>query len=129
MDAKKPTVNTSPLNLPHRKPWNMDSSISHDDHKPHTCTSPTNLKTCIDMTPTVSCNKTSQRKRCQQCKKKVGVLGFECSACNYKYCTSHRLPECHNCSKIETLVDIERNNLNKQLQKVTSKNENRLDRI
>ncbi|CAH9062999.1 unnamed protein product [Cuscuta europaea] len=34
---------------------------------------------------------------CWKCKKKVGVMGFNCR-CGYAYCGSHRHPEVHDCS-------------------------------
>lgn len=36
------------------------------------------------------------RKRCFDCKKKVGYTGFECR-CGFVYCGSHRMPEDHAC--------------------------------
>ena len=36
------------------------------------------------------------KKRCFDCKKKIGFLGIECK-CGYVFCNSHRLPEEHSC--------------------------------
>ena len=36
--------------------------------------------------------KQADRKRCFNCKKKVGLLGIECK-CGFVYCNTHRLPE------------------------------------
>ena len=33
--------------------------------------------------------------RCFNCRKKVGLLGFDCSHCDKYYCSSHRIPENH----------------------------------
>ena len=43
-------------------------------------------------------NKLKNKKRCFNCKKKIGLLGFECSHCNKYYCDVHRLPEEHICN-------------------------------
>ena len=37
------------------------------------------------------------KKRCFQCNKKVGYLGFECN-CGYIFCDIHRLPCDHHCT-------------------------------
>ena len=34
--------------------------------------------------------------RCWECKKRIGLLGFQCK-CGYKYCGLHRYPEEHQC--------------------------------
>jgi predicted nucleic acid binding AN1-type Zn finger protein len=39
--------------------------------------------------------------RCIQCKTRIGLLSFECSFCNCKFCAHHRLPEDHNCINID----------------------------
>jgi dual specificity phosphatase 12 len=38
----------------------------------------------------------TDRKRCFECNKKMGLFGFECK-CTYMFCTAHRLPEEHKC--------------------------------
>lgn len=35
--------------------------------------------------------------KCSACKKKVGLLGFECAGCALVHCASHRLAEDHTC--------------------------------
>lgn len=35
-------------------------------------------------------------KKCDQCQKKVGLLGFECK-CGKTLCATHRYPETHGC--------------------------------
>lgn len=37
------------------------------------------------------------KKKCWLCKKKVGLLGFEC-ACKFVYCFIHRHAEKHDCT-------------------------------
>lgn len=37
-----------------------------------------------------------KRHRCWQCRKKVGLLGFECR-CQYVFCSDCRQPEVHHC--------------------------------
>lgn len=36
-------------------------------------------------------------ERCTVCKRKVGLLGFQCK-CENIYCSTHRYAEVHNCS-------------------------------
>lgn len=44
------------------------------------------------------CNeKRKEKKKCFECKKKVGFLGIECR-CGNIFCNLHRYPENHNCS-------------------------------
>ena len=38
-----------------------------------------------------------EKKNCQTCLKKIGILGFKCNHCSLRYCKSHRLPESHDC--------------------------------
>lgn len=35
--------------------------------------------------------------RCSLCKKKCGLLAYECKGCNKDFCSLHRLPEDHKC--------------------------------
>ena len=35
--------------------------------------------------------------RCWTCKRRIGLLGFECR-CKYKFCGKHRYPEKHACT-------------------------------
>jgi hypothetical protein len=37
------------------------------------------------------------KKRCWECKKKVGLTALECR-CGYVFCTAHRFEDQHNCS-------------------------------
>ena len=37
------------------------------------------------------------RKRCFDCRKKIGLTGFECR-CGFMFCGQHRLPEDHECN-------------------------------
>lgn len=36
--------------------------------------------------------------RCDQCKKKIGIVGLTCTKCEMRFCTSHIQCELHNCS-------------------------------
>ncbi|KAM7491666.1 hypothetical protein LguiA_034587 [Lonicera macranthoides] len=38
-----------------------------------------------------------RRNRCENCKKRVGLIGFGCSHCGGLYCGTHRYPEEHSC--------------------------------
>ena len=42
--------------------------------------------------------KIKEKNRCFNCKKKVGIVGFDCSHCNKYYCSKHRMPEDHSCN-------------------------------
>ena len=47
----------------------------------------------------VSEPKTEKKKkkiRCNVCKRKLGLLGFECK-CGLMFCSAHLIPEQHNC--------------------------------
>lgn len=37
------------------------------------------------------------KQRCQCCKKKLGMMSFDCK-CNNKFCLNCQLPEKHNCN-------------------------------
>ena len=37
-----------------------------------------------------------KRNVCWTCRKKVGLLGFECR-CSYVFCSTHRYSDAHNC--------------------------------
>ena len=44
-------------------------------------------------------------KRCDfpECKKKILSLVIDCSTCKKFYCSSHRLPENHECCRLEEI--------------------------
>lgn len=42
-------------------------------------------------------DKQTNLKRCWKCNTKIGLTGFKC-ACDYVFCSKHRLPEEHECS-------------------------------
>jgi hypothetical protein len=42
-------------------------------------------------------------KKCDQCQKKVGLLGFDCK-CGKTLCAAHRYPETHGCdAKVDAI--------------------------
>jgi len=52
------------------------------------------------------------KKRCWECKKKVGLTALECR-CGYVFCGSHRFEDQHNCSfdfKTADRVELARRN-------------------
>ncbi|KAL3626160.1 hypothetical protein CASFOL_029709 [Castilleja foliolosa] len=51
----------------------------------------------LDLIPTTTPPVGEKKSRCRQCKKKVGLLGFNCR-CGSTFCGSHRHPESHECS-------------------------------
>lgn len=50
-----------------------------------------------------------RENRCnlKECRKKVGLLGFECK-CGYKFCSKHRYEDTHNCSYDHVSDDIQK---------------------
>lgn len=45
-------------------------------------------------------------RRCDNCRKKVNLISFECK-CNYKtLCNNCKLPEYHNCQSLQAYQDI-----------------------
>ncbi len=51
------------------------------------------------MTLSAAAPESKSTKRCQHadCKKKLGLLGFDCR-CGHKFCSSHRMPDDHACT-------------------------------
>jgi len=47
--------------------------------------------------------------KCQVCGKET-FLPFQCPYCGDQFCTNHRLPESHNCSKMELVHESKRKN-------------------
>ena len=57
-----------------------------------------NIKT--EETPTKEIKKKKiqkNKKRCFNCRKKVGFYGFKCK-CDYVFCSKHRQPDSHECT-------------------------------
>ena len=53
-----------------------------------------------------------KKNRCWECKRKVGVLGYECK-CSYIFCAKHRLSFDHNCDydfKSDVIKKLEKEN-------------------
>ena len=50
----------------------------------------------------------------QDCKKKVCLIGT-CKSCEKKFCSKHRLPETHNCCKIEKLKENRKEQIKEKL--------------
>ena len=46
---------------------------------------------------------TSKKKKCfnDGCNKKTSKIIGDCNYCNNKFCDKHRLPESHNCTKLD----------------------------
>ena len=44
--------------------------------------------------------------KCQCCRKKLGIIKFNCSFCNFTYCLSHQQPELHNCESIKIINKV-----------------------
>ncbi len=62
-----------------------------------------------------------KKNRCthDQCKKKVGLLGFDCKCGGY-YCANHRHTDQHNCKSLQEIIKNERDILAKQNLKVVA---------
>lgn len=52
---------------------------------------------CLKIQNSNSKIKQKKKNRCAICKKKLGVLGFECK-CKLMFCSEHLTPETHNCA-------------------------------
>ena len=49
------------------------------------------------LTPTSTTSTKPKKIRCFVCRKKLGLMPFECK-CGLKFCALHRAPETHNCT-------------------------------
>jgi len=69
--------------------------------KDSTLTTPSvsNAKSELDsaVTDTASSKEKAKKKRCNTCKKRVGLTGFDCR-CGGHYCSVHRYSDMHGCS-------------------------------
>ncbi len=65
------------------------------------------------------------KTKCTICKKKTGLLGFNCK-CNGNFCNSHRFPDQHNCIMINEIIKNDKEILIKQNIKVIA---DKLERI
>lgn len=45
----------------------------------------------------MSLNPSKSSSKCNVCKKKTGLIGFQCNYCSKLFCAGHRLPEEHKC--------------------------------
>lgn len=94
-----PSTSTTPAASPAAAPSSPASTltippISNDEQTTSPTTSaPATASPTSESTPAA---KTEKRNRCFSCKKKVGVLGFECR-CNNVFCGDHRLAQFHDC--------------------------------
>lgn len=59
------------------------------------------------------------KSRCHNCRKKIGLLGLNCSYCNHKYCSGCIQLEQHECSGIEKCVEEHKNKLKERLDSAT----------
>jgi hypothetical protein len=59
--------------------------------------------------------KVSKTKRCEKCKRKVGINGFLCK-CNKIFCLHHRLSFEHNCTFNH--IQYEKNKIEKENPKI-----------
>ena len=60
-----------------------------------------------------------KKNRCTSCKKKVGLLGFECQ-CGGNFCSSHRHADQHDCKSLSDIIKKDREILAKQNIKVVA---------
>jgi len=66
----------------------------------------------------------TDKGRCWQCKKKVGIAGIDCR-CGYTFCPKHRYADSHNCSF--DLKHVQRQQLAKANQTVMGKKFDKID--
>jgi predicted nucleic acid binding AN1-type Zn finger protein len=58
-----------------------------------------------------------KKNKCTSCKKKVGLLGFDCQ-CGGNFCASHRHADQHDCKSLIDIIKKDREILAKQNIKV-----------
>lgn len=65
---------------------------------------------------------TTKKSKCSICKVKINAVDAIISTCKCEknYCLKHRMPESHNCDKIEEIREIQKKNLKTNLIKVES---------
>jgi predicted nucleic acid binding AN1-type Zn finger protein len=67
---------------------------------------------------------TTECTRCNVCKKKLGLFGFKCRACNRMHCISHNLPEEHKCTMIVAVIAEEKRFMESNIQSVDTSHHN-----
>ncbi len=60
------------------------------------------------------------KNRCTKCNCKIGLVFFICK-CNNKYCSSHLLPELHECTSMELFKKEARDKITKTILRETEK--------
>ena len=67
--------------------------------------------------------KNNKKLRCEICKAKINLVDEIISTCkcNKNHCLKHRMPEIHNCEKIQDIGNEQRLNLKEKLVKLDSK--------
>ena len=60
-----------------------------------------------------------KKNKCTSCKKKVGLLGFDCQ-CGGNFCASHRHADQHDCKSLSDIIKKDREILAKQNIKVVA---------
>lgn len=81
------------------------------------------LKTTIETIKTPkNILKVANKSKCKICKIKINAANAIISSCkcNGSYCLKHRMPEMHNCDKINEKVNEQKKDLETKLVKVTS---------
>ena len=53
--------------------------------------------------------------RCQECRKKVGIMALDCKCCGKKFCTKCITLEVHNCDGIEDDINAKKKQLGDKL--------------
>jgi predicted nucleic acid binding AN1-type Zn finger protein len=71
---------------------------------------------------------TTKKLRCALCKVKISAVNTIISSCkcDKNYCLKHRMPESHNCEKLEQIIETQKKNLATSLIKVEF---SKLDRL
>jgi AN1-type zinc finger protein 4 len=59
-------------------------------------------------------------KKCTFCSKKIGIVNTYNCKCSKAFCTSHRMPESHQCTYMEQFKIDGRRQLESQLTKVVA---------
>lgn len=126
MDTNKQlerNISTSSLNSKSSNNINFDK-ISLNEEKNQTVENITTLslekKKIVQNNDTTKLSpkvKKKNKKKCFTCKKKLGLLNFECK-CKNMFCSMHLNPESHNCNY--NFKEEQKKRLEKQLIKVVN---------
>mmetsp|Transcript_1052 Transcript_1052/g.1534 ORF Transcript_1052/g.1534 Transcript_1052/m.1534 type:complete len:162 (+) Transcript_1052:169-654(+) len=84
-----PRVQPAPMSVDNARP---PAVAIEPVASPAIASPPRNVEGEADVSP-----KKKKKVKCQVCKKKLGLLGFDCR-CGHVFCSAHRHPDTHTCT-------------------------------